>query len=85
MRQRRTLYRRVARDQPNNLPQSESKSVEPLWRNLRSSFWDRQRCNFMGIDGVEMSLIPACSWRQAEYSPIHRSGIGYVVVELSSG
>ena len=39
----------------------------------------------MGIDSVEMSLIPACSWRQAEYSPIHRSGIGYVVVELSSG
>ena len=32
-----------------------------------------------------MSLIPACSWRRAEYAPGYRSRIGGVVVELTSG
>ena len=34
MRQGRTLYRRVADIEPNNLPQSELESVQWLWRNL---------------------------------------------------
>ena len=39
----------------------------------------------MRIDSIEMSLIPACSWRRAEYSPVHRSRIREVVVELTCG
>ena len=33
----RTLYRCVARDEPNNLPQTELEYTQPLWRNLLSS------------------------------------------------
>ena len=39
----------------------------------------------MSIDSVGMILIPACSWRQAEYPPGKRSRIGEVVVELPCG
>ena len=31
------LYRWVARDEPNNLPQTELEYTQPLWRNLLSS------------------------------------------------
>jgi len=37
MPQRRPLYRCVAGIMPNNLPQTELKSVQRLWRNLQSS------------------------------------------------
>jgi len=37
MRQRRTLYRRVAGVEPNDAQVTDSKSVERLWRNLPSS------------------------------------------------
>ena len=39
----------------------------------------------MSIDSVGMSLIPACSWRRAEYSLKNRTRISKVVVELTSG
>ena len=38
----------------------------------------------MSIDSIEMSLIPACSWRRAKYSLGYGSRIGAVVVELTS-
>ena len=37
MRQRRTLYRRVAGVEPSDVQVTESKSVVRLWRNLASS------------------------------------------------
>ena len=40
--------------------------------------------NFMNIDGVGMSLIPACSWRQAQQPPENRIGIRPAVVEESA-
>ena len=40
--------------------------------------------NFMNIDGVGMSLIPACSWRQARQPPGNRIGIRPAVVEESA-
>ena len=40
--------------------------------------------NSMNIDGVEMSLIPACSWRQAQQPPGNRIEIRPAVVEKSA-
>jgi len=37
MRQRRTLYRRVAGVEPSDAQVTSSRSVERLWRNLASS------------------------------------------------
>ena len=40
--------------------------------------------NFMNVDGVGMSLIPACSRCQAQQPPKNTIGIRLVVVEESA-
>jgi len=75
MRQRRTLYRRVAGVEPNDGQVTDSKSVERLWRNLPPSSGiasipsqpsedpppPRVDSDFMSIDTPETYLTPACS------------------------
>ena len=90
MRQRRTLYRRVAGVRPNNLRQSDPESAQWLWRNLPSSSGTcrkttlRRVGGFMSFNATKTYLIPARSWRQAQQPPAIRSRIGQLVVEESA-
>ena len=89
MRQRRTLYRREADVEPNNLPQSELKYLQWLWRNLLSSkvspalpkTTSIEDSDFMSFDVTGTYLIPACSRRRAQQPPANRIGIPLTVVE----
>ena len=40
--------------------------------------------NFMSFDGIEMYLIPLCSWRRAQQPPENRIGIRRAAVEESA-
>jgi len=92
MRQRRTLYRRVAGVRVNNLPQSDPESAQRLWRNLTSGSGiatvpikttPTRVSDFIGFDGTETSFIPLRSWHRAQQPPAIRSRIGPAAVEES--
>jgi len=92
MRQRRILYRWKAGVKPNNLPQTESKSVQRLWSNLPSSKISpvipntpsTEDSDFLSFDATGKYLIPSRSWRRAQQSPAIRFRIRGVVVEESA-
>jgi len=93
MRQRRTLYHRVAGIKTNNLPRSDPESVKRLWRYLPSSSGitrvpikttPTRVTDFMSFDATETSFIPLCSWRRAQQSPAIGSRIGLAAVEKSA-
>jgi len=93
MRQRRTLYRRVAGVRVNNLPQSDPESAQRLWRNLTSGSGiarvpikttPTRVSDFMSFDATETSFIPLRSWRQYQQPPAIGSRIGQAGVEESA-
>ena len=92
MRQGRTLYRREAGVEPNNLQRTELGYIKPLWRNQPSSeiplglpFTPSiEDSDFMGFDATETYLIPACSQRPAQQPPAIKAKIRPAVVEKSA-
>ena len=63
MRLGRTLYRCVARDEPNNIPQTELESVQRLWRNLplseiRQGISSTADHDFLSFHAMGTNLIP---------------------------
>jgi len=93
MRQRRTLYRRVAGVRVNNLPQSDPESAQRLWGNLTSGSGiarvpikttPTRVSDFIGFDATETSFIPLRSWHRAQQPLAIRSRIGPAAVEESA-
>jgi len=73
MRQRRTLYWRLAGVEPNDAQVTNSKSVERLWRKQPSSSGlletkeqSQKDGELQNTDAPEMFIILACSWRRAQ-------------------